>query len=137
MVRRTITADEKRVVGARQGWRCSACGVLLSSAYEVDHTVPLFEGGEDTLDNTTAMCPNCHALKSQRERMRPWRAADAYDTREDTFGGGRATCTLCGISRPETCTSHICSEIETPGARARAIRVNLSRFAYQKRAFNI
>ncbi|AWL10696.1 5-methylcytosine-specific restriction enzyme [Saliniradius amylolyticus] len=27
---------------------------------EVHHTVPLSEGGTDTIDNTEAVCPNCH-----------------------------------------------------------------------------
>ena len=31
------------------------------SAYlEVHHRVPLAEGGEDTLENAIALCPNCH-----------------------------------------------------------------------------
>ncbi|WGL29477.1 HNH endonuclease signature motif containing protein [Pectobacterium brasiliense] len=27
---------------------------------EVHHKTPLAEGGEDTVENTTALCPNCH-----------------------------------------------------------------------------
>ena len=27
---------------------------------EVHHTIPLSEGGADNLDNTIALCPNCH-----------------------------------------------------------------------------
>ena len=27
---------------------------------EVHHTIPLAEGGEDTVDNAVALCPNCH-----------------------------------------------------------------------------
>jgi 5-methylcytosine-specific restriction protein A len=30
---------------------------------EVHHKNPLSEGGEDTLDNTIALCPNCHRKK--------------------------------------------------------------------------
>jgi len=27
---------------------------------EIHHKLPLSEGGEDTLDNVVALCPNCH-----------------------------------------------------------------------------
>ena len=54
-------------MAARQGWRCSSCAELLSSAFQVDHTVPLWDGGADALDNATGMCSNCHSLKTQSE----------------------------------------------------------------------
>ena len=136
MARRTLTADEKRVVGARQRWRCSDCRELLPPAYEVDHTVPLHASGRDTIDNCTAMCANCHALKSLRERMPaadPAAAAARYAAREDTVSGGLARCSLCGAVRPDTCLEHVCSEIETPGARGRALLASLSRFAFAPR----
>ena len=27
---------------------------------EIHHVVPLSEGGEDSINNTVALCPNCH-----------------------------------------------------------------------------
>jgi len=141
MGRVKFSADEKRVVGARQGWRCSACSCILPSAYEVDHTVPLHAGGADALRNCTAMCANCHAAKSQRERIaalgpkpvaRGTKAA-AYHAREDSFSGGVATCALCKQTRPDACEVHVCTAIEAPGARARELRESLARFAYTPR----
>ena len=45
------------------------CNDQLTAAYQVDHMVPLWSGGEDTLDNCAACCANCHALKTQRENI--------------------------------------------------------------------
>ena len=40
---------------------------------EVHHVIPLSEGGEDSMHNTVALCPNCHRAlhyASNREGMR-------------------------------------------------------------------
>jgi Zn finger protein HypA/HybF involved in hydrogenase expression len=64
---RTFTEAQKRIVAARQSWRCSSCEHLLSSAFQVDHTRPLWDGGADSLDNAKCLCPNCHSIKTQTE----------------------------------------------------------------------
>ena len=70
MHRRSWTADDKRVVGAGQFWNCNACKRVLESTFEVDHIVPLHEGGEDKLENAQALCCGCHAKKTQQERLK-------------------------------------------------------------------
>ena len=53
-------------VRLRSNGQCELCGWCGfekddSSAYvEIHHLVPLSEGGEDTPNNTAALCPNCH-----------------------------------------------------------------------------
>ena len=37
---------------------------------ELDHIVPVAEGGTDGLDNLQWVCPSCHAEKSRREAAR-------------------------------------------------------------------
>ena len=75
-VRRTWTADEKRIVAARQAWRCKVCTDLLPATFECDHIVPLEAGGPDCLDsNAQSLCNRCHAEKTQFERMQRIRAA--------------------------------------------------------------
>lgn len=135
---RALGESEKKMVAARQQWRCSECHSLLPSAYQVDHTVPLCDGGPDTIENCTAMCANCHAQKTQREaaarrRTRQRTAedvSDAYDNRNDVITGGIATCELCMQSRP----------VGEPHVRCLAIDLNavntlgaLDRFAFQPR----
>ena len=39
-------------------------------AQEIDHRVPLAEGGQDVEDNLQPLCKRCHAAKTERERKR-------------------------------------------------------------------
>lgn len=39
-------------------------------ATEVDHIIPVAEGGADELDNLQAACPGCHRIKTQAEAAR-------------------------------------------------------------------
>ena len=67
MARRTLTQAQKKRVAAAHAWRCAACDVLLPATFEVDHVVPLWQGGADAVDNCQPLCPNCHAEKTQTE----------------------------------------------------------------------
>lgn len=70
MARRRITAVEKRIVAARQHWRCAHCHDMLAASFEVDHVVPLHLGGEDSHEtNAEALCRDCHARKTQGEEV--------------------------------------------------------------------
>lgn len=55
-----------RAVMLRDGGLCE-CGAL---ATQVDHVVPLFEGGSDSMDNRRAICTPCHDTKTQEEAQR-------------------------------------------------------------------
>lgn len=46
--------------------RCRRKG-LVTEAAEVDHVVPLSEGGTDKPENLEAICSPCHVDKTQRE----------------------------------------------------------------------
>ncbi|MEN6336977.1 MAG: HNH endonuclease signature motif containing protein [Phycisphaerales bacterium] len=47
---------------------CEACGcrapfIRISDGtpyLEIHHILPLADGGDDTIENATALCPNCH-----------------------------------------------------------------------------
>ena len=76
--RRRITGHEKRVVAARQAWRCDDCDAVLTATYEVDHVVPLWRGGADDHEtNCHALCRECHARKTQRGDRAPAERAGA------------------------------------------------------------
>lgn len=137
--RGAITGPVRLVVAARQNWRCSGCSELLPSAFEVDHTVALVDGGADSVANVTAMCANCHATKTQREHIvrhaTSTTIADEYEIREDTHHNGVATCTRCRKQRPVGTPHNICWAIErsTPAASA-ALVSSLARFAFVRPA---
>lgn len=58
-------------VMARDHYECQArlhgCAVI---ANEVDHVVPVFEGGNDELENLRAICSSCHRKKTAGEAAR-------------------------------------------------------------------
>lgn len=71
--RKGVSADMKRRIGARQGWRCIQCQQPLPAAFETDHRVPKSQGGSNDPSNLQAMCPNCHGEKTLNERMNLWK----------------------------------------------------------------
>jgi len=66
-IKRITSETTKKMVAASQSWTCAHCFAMLSSSYEVDHTIPLWRNGADTVDNLRALCSNCHSIKSQKE----------------------------------------------------------------------
>lgn len=91
-IHRGFTESMKKIVAARQQWKCSECRELLESTYQIDHTIPLWKGGLDCFEtNATALCPKCHAVKTQREGIerahlhRLKREKQAQEAREEFF----------------------------------------------------
>lgn len=74
--KRHVTAGTKKLVAGRQRYTCSAnvsnyeCplkGTPFDEAgYEVDHIVPLSDGGTNEASNLQALCLMCHRVKSNR-----------------------------------------------------------------------
>ena len=52
--KRKVTALTKKMVAARQGWRCDACRALLDYSFQVDHVKPLYQGGGNDPSNIPA-----------------------------------------------------------------------------------
>lgn len=59
----------KRMVAAANKWRCASCDVLLSAFMEIDHIIPLYKGGSDTLDNAQPLCRECHGRKTAEDHI--------------------------------------------------------------------
>lgn len=51
---------------------CGECGFESEHLcqMDIDHVIPIFEGGENDDDNLQTLCANCHRLKSYEERVR-------------------------------------------------------------------
>jgi 5-methylcytosine-specific restriction endonuclease McrA len=76
----------KRHIIVRDGPVCAGCGIVFESPLvtggpiypeprqlELDHIVPLIDGGTDLPDNLQLLCPPCHAQKTAHEcRERPY-----------------------------------------------------------------
>jgi 5-methylcytosine-specific restriction protein A len=63
---------QRRKIAQRQNWKCASTSCNLAGeleAYDVDHIIPLWKGGEDTDENLQALCPACHRRKTDLERL--------------------------------------------------------------------
>ena len=79
--RRRLCLSEKLVVMCKSQYNCHDCHNLLPPTCEIDHIIPLHDKrwldlGEreayvraNEMNNLCALCPNCHAKKTQRERI--------------------------------------------------------------------
>ena len=67
--KRNVSESTKKYVAANQQWKCKKCSNLLSAAYEVDHVIPLYKGGDNQINNLEALCRNCHGMKTLVDRI--------------------------------------------------------------------
>ena len=67
---RRLTETVKKTVAYSQKWRCKTCEVLLPPSYQIDHIVPHSILEDDSIGNLQALCPTCHANKTQMEQAR-------------------------------------------------------------------
>jgi len=65
--RKKVTLRLFKILGEQQQWRCKMCTSLLKSTSQVDHVIPLFEGGTNDPDNLEILCVDCHSRKTQNE----------------------------------------------------------------------
>jgi 5-methylcytosine-specific restriction protein A len=68
--RRGEWADKRRLRLLRENPLCVECLKVGKAvqARELDHIVPLCDGGPDSEENLQGLCHNCHVAKSLRER---------------------------------------------------------------------
>jgi 5-methylcytosine-specific restriction endonuclease McrA len=63
---RVVPVNRERVA-ARDGWRCSLCGGVVTRAdWSLDHVIPLSKGGEHTYGNVRLAHNNCNKRKGAR-----------------------------------------------------------------------
>lgn len=67
--KRSVSESKKKLVASRQSWKCSGCGEMLKATYEIDHIKRLEYGGDNHIDNLTALCRGCHGEKTLMENL--------------------------------------------------------------------
>ena len=69
--RRQISRSEKNEVLAKQHNKCNICKKGLDPrAIHFDHIKEYSKGGKTSLSNIQALCPNCHARKTNKDRVK-------------------------------------------------------------------
>jgi 5-methylcytosine-specific restriction protein A len=69
IARRSIGKAERARIFLKAGGRCHCCGgrIERGEAWEAEHRLPLWKGGDDTEDNLSPAHEICHAPKTKRE----------------------------------------------------------------------
>jgi len=72
--KRALTNADKQAVVISQECKCYACDKRLDwmEGYEVHHKFRVSEGGSNRSINLYALCPSCHSIYTQEERIRPF-----------------------------------------------------------------
>lgn len=77
MARRQVPSETRRQILHESGYRCAnpVCRMVLT--INIHHLDQVSEGGDNTLDNLLALCPNCHSLHHQgnipHDSLRTWK----------------------------------------------------------------
>lgn len=112
-LRRFIPLDMRVEIIERDGFKCRICGKFLTSCrdtkrfvklghglYNIDHIVPVIQGGRATLENLRLTCPECNKKRKRR-----------FDFREILeFADLPQVAASCGELRPESNPNPIQSE---------------------------
>ena len=63
--RDSLTKDERFELIQRQNYKCNLClNPFGSSSFEIDHIIPLEQGGTNYLENLHGLCDSCHIFKT-------------------------------------------------------------------------
>ena len=65
--RKSISPVMKWRLASNNGWKCGLCKKLLGDDAEVDHRVPLSNGGTNSMSNLQVVHSRCHARKTHLE----------------------------------------------------------------------
>lgn len=71
--KRNVSEAKKRYIASSQNWKCANCNQQLNHTFEVDHKIRLEYGGSNEIDNLSALCRNCHGLKTASENINKYR----------------------------------------------------------------
>ena len=68
--KRCFSTSHRIEIAYKTYWRCALCDYLLTPDFEIDHIVELRYGGEDTWENTCALCQKCHGEKTRTNTLK-------------------------------------------------------------------
>jgi len=57
-------------IASRDFYTCRMCGRVTVDEGQVDHRIPLADGGSDDPSNLQWLCVECHRAKTEREKAR-------------------------------------------------------------------
>lgn len=64
--KRNVSGNKKKQIEFKQNYECLNCN-KRTPALEVDHIIPLYQGGSNCVDNLQGLCPTCHGEKTMHD----------------------------------------------------------------------
>lgn len=61
-----LTDEIRKMVFKKYNGKCAYCNTDCTSAYTIDHKIPLCRGGNNAFDNLTISCKYCNSSKGDR-----------------------------------------------------------------------
>lgn len=68
--RYSFSEMERSAIASSQSYNCNICEIELNDnrEFDVDHIIPIANGGKNTVDNLQAICKICHSEKTKVEK---------------------------------------------------------------------
>lgn len=68
--RYSFSEMERSAIASTQNYLCNICKIELNDnrEFDVDHIIPIANGGKNTIDNLQAICKKCHSEKTKSEK---------------------------------------------------------------------
>jgi 5-methylcytosine-specific restriction endonuclease McrA len=79
-LRVAFNAKQREMIWKMQCKKCSACKAKIDT-YQIDHIIPLSQGGDNRFENLQALCLPCHKSKTNKETSE--RCFDTDNTQSD------------------------------------------------------
>jgi len=66
--RKNFSEFEKQSIASHFDYKCNVCRTnLLERDYQIDHKLPIANGGKNSIDNLQPLCKKCHLTKTKNE----------------------------------------------------------------------
>jgi hypothetical protein len=96
-----ILVRQKFACAQISDYNCPIAKCLFDEAgYDVDHVLPLADGGSNDITNLQALCPSCHRVKTAREN----RERDRVRSATTSTATSPATSQASSVTTPEYIT---------------------------------
>lgn len=68
--RYSFSEMERSAIASTQDYNCNICEIELNDnrEFDIDHFIPIANGGKNTIDNLQAICKECHLNKTKLEK---------------------------------------------------------------------
>lgn len=66
--RKSFSEFEKQSIASHFDYKCNICRTdLVERDFQIDHKIPISNGGKNSIDNLQPLCKKCHSIKTKNE----------------------------------------------------------------------